>query len=70
MAKHQITTKRTTTGTTEERAAKVVDAISELMAAHELVWRHGGQPEGAKMVRNKAVALLVDALENAGCLST
>jgi hypothetical protein len=54
---------------TERRATKVVDALSELMAAHEMVWRHGGNIKGAEMVRDKAVKLLVDALVNAGCLA-
>lgn len=46
----------------DHRAAAVIDAISELMAAHHLVWNHGGQLAGAVMVRDKAVKLLAEAL--------
>lgn len=54
---------------TEQRARAVVDALSELMAAHEMVWRHGAQIAGAEMVRDRAVKLLTEALANAGCLA-
>lgn len=55
--------------TTEDRAAKVMDAICELMAAHELVWRNGASIEGAKLVKEKAAKLLADALAHGGCLA-
>ena len=53
----------------EQRAAAVMDAICEIMAAHELVWRNGARLEGAILVKQKAAKLLVDALCNAGCLA-
>lgn len=44
------------------QATAIIDAICELMAAHEAAWRHGASLDGALMVREKAIGLLADAL--------